>query len=398
MNSILFQKVLNNFLLEKSKTTNIHSLSHRLLVVDLPSMLSHVTSRNDLYIKGSEGTGNRTDYPWVCIMNRKLTTSPQKSIYIAYLFEKNMNGFYLTLNQGITFFEQTYKKEKYNAAKTVADYFKQEITGNNFSRHLISLGGIKGDNGYGFEQTTILSKYYVSNTFDSSTLENDLIEMLKIYDEVVNLLYPRTYEQAVLNILESPSEVKVAFEEAEKEIELVLRGTESQSTFLKDLLEVQPNRNKVKRLKKLTIGSDKKTDYIKKAHESARTGLVGEELVLQFEKNKLLKLGYDHLVEQIKWISKQTDMFGYDIESLEVLSNGEIKKIYIEVKTTISKYDTDFYVSANEVSKSEVLNQDYYLYRVFDCDSPQPQMYRLKGKITDNFHIDPLNFVARLKL
>ena len=382
---------------ETSKTTNVNSTPHRLLVVDIPAMLSTTIKRNDLYVKGSEGAGNRTDYPWVCIMNRKLTTSPQKSIYIAYLFEKNMKGFYLTLNQGITFFEQTYKKDKYKAAKKVADYFKQEIQGDYFSKSLISLGGIKGDNGYGFEQTTILSKFYPSNMFNASTLLNDLIEMIKLYDEVVNLLYPGTYEQAVLSILEEPSEVKIALEDAEKQIEEVLRGTDSQSKVLKDLLEIQPNRNKVKRLKKLTVGSDKKTDYIKKAQESARTGLIGEELVLQYEKNKLLKLGYDHLIDEIKWISKQTDLFGYDIESLEVLKDGKTKKIFIEVKTTLSKYDTDFFVSANEVSKSQILEQDYYLYRVFDCESPQPQMYRMKGKITDNFDIDPLNYVARLK-
>jgi hypothetical protein len=330
-------------------------------------------------------------------MNRKLTTSPQKSIYIAYLFEKNMNGFYLTLNQGITFFEKTFKKDKYQAAKKVADYFKQEIQGDYFSKSLISLGGMKGDNGYGFEQTTILSKFYQTNAFNNATLLSDLTEMIKLYDEVVNLLYPGTYEQAVLSILEEPSEVKITFDEAATQIEEVLRGTDSQSTVLKDLLEIQPNRNKVKRLKKLTVGSDKKTDYIKKAQESARTGLVGEELVLQYEKNKLLNLGYDQLVEEIKWISKQTDMYGYDIESIEVLENAETKKIFIEVKTTVSKYDTDFYVSANEVTKSQTLDKDYYLYRVFDCDSTQPKMYKMQGKITDNFDIDPLNYIARLK-
>ncbi len=393
----LFEKVLNNYLREASKTTNVNSISHQTLVVDLPKQINLLIDRKDLYVKGAEGQGNRTEYPWVCVMNRKLTASPQKSIYIAYLFQKDMKGFYLTLNQGITFFEKTYKRDKYKNATAVAEYFKKEISDQFFSKDPISLGGIRGDNGYGFEQTTILSKYYQKGNFTESELTKDLNEMIKLYDEVVTLLYPDTYEQAVLSILDSPNEVKVAYEEAEKQIEEVLKGSDQQPSVLKDLLETLPNRNKIRRLKKLTLGSDRKTDYIKKAQQNARTGLVGEELVLQWEKNKLIKLGFDYLVNEIKWISKQTDTFGYDIESLEILPNGEKQKIYIEVKTTVSKYDTDFYVSANEVTKSDQLHKHYWLFRVFDCDSSQPKFYKLNGKISDNFEIDPISYVAKLK-
>ncbi len=393
----LFQKVLDTYLTEKNTKVDQNSKSHQLLVVDLRKALNEIIKRSDIYVKGTEGIGNRTDYPWVCLMNRKLTESPQESIYIAYLFQRNMKGFYITLNQGITFFENNYKKDKYDYAEKVANYFKNEIDEPNFSKAPIQLGGVRGDKGYGYEKTTIISKYYQSQKFNEAELISDLSEMLKLYDEVANLMYPKTYEQSVLNILDNPNEVKVAFEEATREIEKVLRDSDSQSKIVKDLIEVQPNRNKIKRLKKLAIGSDKKTDYIQKARESARTGLVGEELVLQWEKERLIKEGYDNLVEQIKWISKQTDTYGYDIESFDIKPNGELKKKFIEVKTTVSKYDTDFFVSANEVEKSKKLGSDYWLYRIFDCDSANPKMYKVCGKIEDNFDIDPVNFVARLK-
>jgi hypothetical protein len=393
----LFQKVLDTFLTENNTRVNQNSNSHKLLVVDLPNAFNQLIKRNDIYVKGTEGIGNRTDYPWVCLMNRKLTTSPQESIYIAYLFQRDMKGFYITLNQGITFFENNYKKDKYEYAEKVANYFKKEIEEAYFSKSAIQLGGIRGDKGYGYEKTTILSKYYASKNFNDDLMQKDLIEMLKLYDEVVNLMYPKTYEQSVLNILEEPNEVKVAFEEAKREIEKVLKESDSQSKIVKDLIEVQPNRNKVRRLKKLAIGSDRKTDYIQKAKESARTGLVGEELVLQWEKDRLIKEGYDNLVEQIKWISKQTDTYGYDIESFQIQPNGEQKRIFIEVKTTVSKYDTDFFVSANEVEKSNQLGSEYWVYRIFDCDSESPKLYKVKGKISDNFEIDPVNFIARLR-
>jgi hypothetical protein len=63
----------------------------------------------------------------------------------------------------------------------------------------------------------------------------------------------------------------------------------------------------------------------------------------------------------------------------------------------VSKYDTDFFVSANEVEKSNQLGSDYWVYRIFDCDSETPKLYKVSGKISDNFEIDPVNFVARLK-
>lgn len=397
MLSKLLQDTLDVFLNENYGKTNQTSKSHKLLVVDLPKTLTKILARPDLFIKGTEGIGNRTDYPWVCIMNRKLTTTPQQSIYIAILFKKDMTGFYLTLNQGIKYFEGNFKKLKYEKAEKVAAYFKQEIQDGNFSKSPIFLGGKRGDKGYGYEKTTILQKQYNSNQFNDFELIKDLNEMLKLYDEVVDLMYPKTYEQAVENILDSPSEVKIAFEQASKQIEEVLRESDSQSKYVKDLIEVEPNRNKVKRLSKLTQLSDKKTDYIEKAKESARTGLVGEELVLHWEKNKLLSLGYDNLVEEIKWVSKQTDVYGYDIESFHVADSGEIEKIYIEVKTTLSKYDTDFFVSSNEVEKSKKLNKNYWLYRVFDCDSYSPKMYKINGSIPENFEIDPFSYIARLK-
>jgi hypothetical protein len=393
----LFQRVLDVYLTEKTETVNQNSQSHKLLVVELPKAFNDLIKRKDVYVKGTEGIGNRTDYPWVCLMNRNLTTSPQESIYIAYLFRRDMKGFYITLNQGITFFEDNYKKDKYDYAEKVSNYFKDEIEEPYFSKTSIQLGGQRGDKGYGYEKTTIISKYYPAQNFNDELIKSDLIEMFKIYDEVANLMYPRTYEQSVLNILDGPNQVKIAFEDAKKEIEKVLKDSDSQSKFVKDLIEVQPNRNKIKRLKKLAIGSDKKTDYIQKARESARTGLIGEELVLQWEKDRLIKEGYDDLVEQIKWISKQTDTYGYDIESFEVLPNGEKKNIFIEVKTTVSKYDTDFYVSANEPKKSNQLGPDYWVYRIFDCDSENPKLYKVRGKISDNFEIDPINFVATLK-
>jgi len=393
----LFTTVLKHYLDAQSQTTDSTSLVHRTLIVDLPRGLTELLQRRDIVVKGSEGIGNRTKYPWVCLMNRKLTNTPQKSIYIAYLFKKDMSGFYLTLNQGITFFEKRYKKKKYDNAMRVSKYFGNEITGSIFKAGVIDLGGVRGDNGYGFERTTILSKYYDGYRMDEEELKSDLREMLKLYDEIINLLYPRTYDEAIKNILDEDSDVKIALDQAEEMIQEILGEPGRQELSIKDLLEIKPNRNKVHRLKKLSLKSDLKTDYIKQAEENARKGLLGEELVLQFEKRRMLEKGYDEIINDIQWISKQTDVYGYDIESFSIDENGKIRKIYIEVKTTNSKYDIDFYVSENERVKSIQYGNSYWLYRIFDCDSAEPKFYRVCGKIEDNFTIDPISYIASLK-
>ena len=43
-------------------------------------------------------------------MNKNITQSTQYGLYMVYLFKGDMTGFYLSLNQGITFFEKEYGK------------------------------------------------------------------------------------------------------------------------------------------------------------------------------------------------------------------------------------------------------------------------------------------------
>ena len=38
-------------------------------------------------------------------MDKNITQSTQYGLYMVYLFKRDMTGFYLSLNQGITFFE-----------------------------------------------------------------------------------------------------------------------------------------------------------------------------------------------------------------------------------------------------------------------------------------------------
>ena len=56
------------------------------------------------------GQGNKTQYPWIDIMDKNITQSTQYGLYMVYLFKRDMTGFYLSLNQGINFFEKNMVK------------------------------------------------------------------------------------------------------------------------------------------------------------------------------------------------------------------------------------------------------------------------------------------------
>lgn len=393
--SELFNKVMD---LYPHTGTKVDSTSdvYSVLCRSIPELISKILNKDYYDVVGSMGQGNKTSYPWVSILNTRVTRTTQRGIYMVFLFKKDLSGFYLSLNQGITFFEQRYKSERYKHARRVADYFRNEITDTSFSSEPIDLGSDKKDLGYGYCQTSIISKWYFKNNFSSEMLIADLIELSGIYDEIVAHMGSDSYEAIIEKILDTDDDTFVILPEA---IEMIRKIVDPNNEMPRDLVRKVHlvNRPIIKRkYKKLSAPSNKKVDYIKKAQNDLKYGLMGEELVLEYEKDRMRSLGKIDLVDSVKWASKESDSFGYDIQSFDMV-NGKIVPIYIEVKTTSSPVDVDFFVSVNELEKSKELADSYYVYRIYDVNSTEPQMYRAKGEITKNFILDPVTFRARYK-
>jgi 5-methylcytosine-specific restriction protein A len=98
-----------------------------------------------------------------------------------------MSGFYLSLNQGWTFFENTYKrklgKEK---IKIVSQAWRNKLSsyGEDFGLSTIELK-CKGDLGKGYELGHICGKFYSINDLpDDLALVNDLRSMIGVYSEL----------------------------------------------------------------------------------------------------------------------------------------------------------------------------------------------------------------------
>lgn len=100
-----------------------------------------------------------------------------------------MTGFYLSLNQGITFFEKEYGKNRYINATLVADYFRTQIDETSFSKNEIDItcGDKSKSLGYGYQKTNIISKYYPIDKLDEKMLVRDLMDLYLYRDNLEHL-------------------------------------------------------------------------------------------------------------------------------------------------------------------------------------------------------------------
>ena len=131
-----------------------------------------------------------------------------------------------------------------------------------------------------------------------------------------------------------------------------------------------------------------KINYLEKEQNNRRLGEVGEELVMRYEKWRLIEKGKDSLADKIEWVSKEKgDGTGFDILSKNI--NGSDR--YIEVKTTKLSKETPIYLTKTELSFASLKTKDFFLYRVFNFDA-SPQIFIKNGKYENFCQLKPQTF------
>ncbi len=172
------------------------------------------------------------------------------------------------------------------------------------------------------------------------------------------------------------------------EIELNKIEIKNRSLTLKADKPQISSRTKIKRK---FIGR-KPPNYFRKAIKDKKIGEIGEELVLNYEKEKLSKISRMDLVNKVEHISKtEGDGTGYDIKSYD--EKGNI--MHIEVKTTEGGLNSDFFMSPNEIAFSEENKNTYYLYRLYNLKL-HPKVtavfYKVKGNINNHYEAEPIEY------
>lgn len=131
-----------------------------------------------------------------------------------------------------------------------------------------------------------------------------------------------------------------------------------------------------------------KINYLEKEQNNRSLGEVGEKLILDYEKWRLIKAGKENLADRVEWISKELgDGTGFDILSKN--NNGTDR--FIEVKTTKLRKETPIFLTSNEVSFAEENHKDFFLYRVFNFDT-FPQFFIKNGNYNSFCQLKPISF------
>lgn len=137
----------------------------------------------------------------------------------------------------------------------------------------------------------------------------------------------------------------------------------------------------------------RKLDYAARDERNRNLGRSGESWVLGFEENRLNEASRADLAAKIDWVSERCgDGTGYDIMSFE----EDAVTRFIEVKTTNGGSLTPFIISQNELEFSEEAEDAFCLYRVFQF-SNLPQLFIVRGDLTNVLHLEALDYRARLR-
>jgi hypothetical protein len=135
---------------------------------------------------------------------------------------------------------------------------------------------------------------------------------------------------------------------------------------------------------------DSRVDYVAREARNRALGLAGEELVLDFERDRLERAGKSVWAGKVEHVSKvRGDSAGYDILSYE----ADGRERFIEVKTTAFSKASSFYISRNEIGFSETHASQYRLYRLFEFRK-SPRMFEVTGSMRERLVLDPVSFSA----
>ena len=181
---------LNNYVASKQETFAGHSVGNYIRN-DAPEALykTGLIDRESYLIAGSIGQGNWAMVPWLCVFDKKVTTTATKGVYIVYLLAKDGKSLYLTFNQGCTDIrKKNSKNDTIQIMRNKADEISSYIESRGFaSDENINLGDGLTELGEMYEKGTIFyKKYEKDNVPNEEELQEDLSKMMDIYKEYVN--------------------------------------------------------------------------------------------------------------------------------------------------------------------------------------------------------------------
>lgn len=165
-----------------------------ILATQLPNLLTRKTGED--YQIYSSGWDKWHYSPYVALMHREITNSPNQGIFVNYILREDMSGLYLSLRQGVgeIYRDENYKKD----LKTKSDEYRQllnELDTVDFNNE-IDLKGKKGSYIPFYEVANIYSKFYPSDNLpNEEELESDLNKMLELYNSLTEIIINKSFNE-----------------------------------------------------------------------------------------------------------------------------------------------------------------------------------------------------------
>jgi hypothetical protein len=194
---------------------------------------------------------------------------------------------------------------------------------------------------------------------------------------------------------------KLVLEYVQKKSELdqlFIRFAEPENLILPErvnyasLMEMPPEPTVVNEAAPFYTPELRKPNFLKIEQQNRKLGLLGEELILQYEKWRLIQVGKEKLADRIEWISRDVgDGAGFDILSKN--ENGTDR--YIEVKTTQLSESTPFYFTRNELQVSWEKADAYHLYRLYRFRH-KPRFFTKQGSFDRICRYEAVSFEGRV--
>ena len=125
----------------------------------------------------------------------------------------------------------------------------------------------------------------------------------------------------------------------------------------------------------------------------AKNGKKAEELVVDYEKLKLAKLGYTNLVNMVEQVSKtKGDGLGYDVFSFDIIDGNPVP-IYIEVKGTTMNENSPFDITRNELDVAKIHGKSYKIYRISSLGDNIANCFIIDGdQLLNSMELVPMSF------
>lgn len=182
----------------------------------------------------------------------------------------------------------------------------------------------------------------------------------------------------------------ILLEESEKPEVKEAPGTLKLSTEIPQPKKKRSNSNRV------FIRKSDFESYVSDYKKKLDNGYLGEALVYEYEREKLIDLGRSDLADKIRWISRDDgDGYGYDIQSFDIV-DGKEKEIYIEVKSTSSSLTSDFEMTSKELDFARFHKDNYKIYRIYK-NGNKTSGYIIDNTLDEDFDVTPSVYKISIK-